>query len=94
MHAGLIAAVLVPLRRARQTTPLPDPDAELVARMRAGEEQAFLALVARHQASMLRLSRSMLPSTAVAEDPGQAFSKLEIRVEIREAKAAELKRVA
>jgi FkbH-like protein len=31
---------------------------------------------------------------AAAEDPGAAFSKLEIRVEIREAKAAELKRVA
>ena len=31
---------------------------------------------------------------AVAEDPGLAFSKLEIRVEIREARAAELKRVA
>jgi FkbH-like protein len=31
---------------------------------------------------------------AAAEDPGVAFSKLEIRVEIREAKAAELKRVA
>ncbi len=31
---------------------------------------------------------------AAAEDPGLAFSRLEIRVEIREAKAAELKRVA
>lgn len=33
-------------------------------------------------------------SAAVTEDPGLAFSKLEIRVEIREARTAELKRVA
>ena len=33
-------------------------------------------------------------SVATAEDPGLAFSRLEIQVEIREAKAAELKRAA
>jgi RNA polymerase sigma-70 factor (ECF subfamily) len=64
----LIAAILVPLRRGRQAEPSPDPDAELVARMRVGDERAFLALVTRHHASMLRLAGSMLPSAAIAEE--------------------------
>jgi RNA polymerase sigma-70 factor (ECF subfamily) len=68
VHAGLIAVILVPLRRRRQTALSPDPDAELVAQMQAGNERAFLALVARHHASMLRLASSMLPSAAIAEE--------------------------
>jgi RNA polymerase sigma-70 factor, ECF subfamily len=68
VHAGLIAAILVPLRRGRQAAPAPDPDAELVAQMRAGDERAFLALVTRHHTSMLRLAGSMLPSAAIAEE--------------------------
>lgn len=45
-----------------------DEDAELVARLRAGEEQAFVALAARHHAAMLRLARSYVASQAIAEE--------------------------
>jgi len=50
----------------------PDPaavaEAELVARLRAGDEAAFVALARRHQATMLRLAAAFVPSTAVAEE--------------------------
>jgi len=45
-----------------------DEDAELLERLRGGDEEAFLLLVARHQASMLRLARSFVASSAVAEE--------------------------
>jgi RNA polymerase sigma-70 factor (ECF subfamily) len=45
-----------------------DEDPELVARLRAGDEQAFVLLAARHHASMLRLARTYVSSTAVAEE--------------------------
>jgi RNA polymerase sigma-70 factor, ECF subfamily len=45
-----------------------DEDDELVARVRAGDEQAFVALVARHHGSMMRLARSFVASGAVAEE--------------------------
>ncbi len=45
-----------------------DEDEELVARMRAGDEEAFVSLVARHHASMLRLANSFVSSRAVAEE--------------------------
>jgi RNA polymerase sigma-70 factor (ECF subfamily) len=45
-----------------------DKDAELVARLRAGEEQAFVALAARHHSVMLRLARTYVASQAVAEE--------------------------
>jgi RNA polymerase sigma-70 factor (ECF subfamily) len=41
---------------------------ELVARLRAGDEQAFEALVARHYATMLSVARSYVQSRAVAEE--------------------------
>ena len=53
---ALIAVLGVPLRRSR-AAPAPDEDGELVARLRAGEEQAFVTLVARHHAAMLRLAQ-------------------------------------
>jgi RNA polymerase sigma-70 factor (ECF subfamily) len=43
-------------------------DRELVERLRAGEEEAFVVLVARHHASMLRLARLFVSSAAVAEE--------------------------
>jgi RNA polymerase sigma-70 factor (ECF subfamily) len=50
----------------------PDPaavaEAELVARLRAGDEAAFVALARRHQTTMLRLAAAFVPSTAVAEE--------------------------
>lgn len=36
--------------------------------MRAGEEDAFVLLAARHQGAMLRLARSFVSSTAIAEE--------------------------
>jgi len=45
-----------------------DEDAALLERLRAGDEEAFLTLVGRHQSSMLRLARSFVSSSAVAEE--------------------------
>jgi RNA polymerase sigma-70 factor (ECF subfamily) len=55
-------------RFKRRTTPAVDADDDLVARLRTGEEQAFVVLVARHHASMLQLARSFVSSPAVAEE--------------------------
>lgn len=41
---------------------------ELLQRLRAGDEEAFLMLVSRHQSSMVRLARSFVASSAVAEE--------------------------
>jgi RNA polymerase sigma-70 factor (ECF subfamily) len=45
-----------------------DPDAQLLARTRAGEEAAFVDLVCRHQSSLLRLARQYVRDAAVAEE--------------------------
>jgi len=42
----------------RLPAPAGDPDAALLARVRAGEEAAFMELVRRHDAALLRLARS------------------------------------
>lgn len=67
MYLGLIAAIVLP-RRVRRARPGEDADTELVARLRAGEEEAFAALVARHNASMMRLACSLVASRTVAEE--------------------------
>jgi RNA polymerase sigma-70 factor (ECF subfamily) len=64
---GLIPAIVAP-RRGRHDPQPPDEDAELLDRLRAGDEQAFVALVARHHTAMLRLASSFVSSTAVAEE--------------------------
>jgi RNA polymerase sigma-70 factor (ECF subfamily) len=46
----------------------PDSDAALLARLQAGDEEAFVALVRRHHGAMLRLACSLVPSRAVAEE--------------------------
>jgi len=43
-------------------------DARLVEELRRGKEEAFLALVQRHQASMLRVASTFVSTTAVAEE--------------------------
>ncbi len=48
-----------------------ETDAELLGRLRTGDEGAFVMLVTRYQQPMLRLARSMLPSQAVAEEAVQ-----------------------
>ncbi len=45
-----------------------DEDDELVARLRAGDEQAFVALVSRHHAAMVRVAGSFVSSPAIAEE--------------------------
>jgi RNA polymerase sigma-70 factor, ECF subfamily len=47
--------------------PLVD-DADLVLRLRNGDEEAFRAVVDRYHASLLRLAETMVPSRAVAEE--------------------------
>ncbi len=64
---GLIPAIAMPLGK-RRGAPAADEDGELVARLRAGDEQAFVLLVSRHHAAMLRLAGSFVSSTAIAEE--------------------------
>jgi RNA polymerase sigma-70 factor, ECF subfamily len=45
-----------------------DADGALLLRLRAGDEQAFAALVERYHPSMLRLALTFVPSRAVAEE--------------------------
>jgi RNA polymerase sigma-70 factor (ECF subfamily) len=45
-----------------------DDDAAVLARLRAGDEEAFLQLVERHSSSMLHIARRYVPSQAVAEE--------------------------
>jgi RNA polymerase sigma-70 factor, ECF subfamily len=45
-----------------------DDDAELVARLQAGDEEAFVTLVDRFHAPMLRLAANYVPNRAVAEE--------------------------
>jgi RNA polymerase sigma-70 factor (ECF subfamily) len=47
---------------------LADPDTELLAGLRAGDERAFAELVARHGTALLRHARTFVQSTAAAED--------------------------
>jgi RNA polymerase sigma-70 factor (ECF subfamily) len=48
-----------------------DADVEMVARLRNGDEDAFVTLVGRYQQPMLRLARTFVPSQAVAEEAVQ-----------------------
>ena len=50
------------------TLPAMESDAELLRRLRAGDERAFVALVERYNGSMLRLALSFVPSRAIAEE--------------------------
>jgi RNA polymerase sigma-70 factor, ECF subfamily len=68
MRVGLISAIASPRRGARDGAATVDEDSELVTRLRAGDEQAFVQLVSRHHAAMLRLAGSFVSSPAVAEE--------------------------
>jgi RNA polymerase sigma-70 factor (ECF subfamily) len=70
MRLGLSPATALPLRKLR-ATPVVDEDELLVARLRAGDEQAFVELVARHHTAMVRIACSFVSSTAVAEEVAQ-----------------------
>jgi RNA polymerase sigma-70 factor (ECF subfamily) len=45
-----------------------ESDGDLVARLRAGDEGAFVLLVERYHTPLLRLATTMVPSRAVAEE--------------------------
>jgi RNA polymerase sigma-70 factor (ECF subfamily) len=47
---------------------LEDPDAELVGRFQAGDEEAFAALAVKYRAVMMSLALGYVPSPAVAEE--------------------------
>jgi RNA polymerase sigma-70 factor, ECF subfamily len=57
-----------PAVAAGGTLPTMEPDVELLRRLRAGDERAFVTLVERYNGSMLRLAASFVPSRAVAEE--------------------------
>src|SRR3954447_9211336 len=48
-----------------------DDDADLVNRLRAGDESAFVALIERYQPRMMRLAEMTVGSRAVAEEVTQ-----------------------
>jgi RNA polymerase sigma-70 factor (ECF subfamily) len=48
-----------------------ETDSELLTRLRAGDEEAFVTLVGRYNGSLLRLARAYVPSEAVAEEAVQ-----------------------
>jgi RNA polymerase sigma-70 factor (ECF subfamily) len=48
-----------------------DPDAEVLARLRAGDERAFAALVDRWSPAMLRIARAYVATAQSAEDAVQ-----------------------
>lgn len=50
---------------------MPDDDAELVRRLRAGDEAAFAELVRRYQGQLVRLASTFVSSRAVAEEAVQ-----------------------
>ena len=59
-----------PSKRPRTLPPV-ETDGELLARLRAGDEEAFVTLVGRYNGSLLRLARSYVPTDAVAEEAVQ-----------------------
>ena len=60
----MAAAIVVSSRRV-------DDEGELVDRLRAGDESAFVALVGRYQPRLLRLAETTVGSRAVAEEVTQ-----------------------
>ena len=48
-----------------------DEDADLVERLRAGDESAFVELLTRYQSRLLRLAQATVGSRAVAEEVTQ-----------------------
>ncbi len=66
MAAG--PAAYIRTRHPEQVVVNSEPDTELLRRLRTGDEQAFVTLVARYRDSMLRLAAGYVPSRAVAEE--------------------------
>jgi RNA polymerase sigma-70 factor (ECF subfamily) len=54
--------------RASEPTEMAPEERELLERLRAGDEAAFLALVRRHHSGMLRVASTFVRSRAIAEE--------------------------
>jgi RNA polymerase sigma-70 factor (ECF subfamily) len=67
-HVGPVAP---PVEFPPPTLSSVETDLELLGRLREGDEEAFVMLVTRYQQPMLRLARSMVASTAIAEEAVQ-----------------------
>jgi len=61
-------AAVAAMRWRRRHTSTSGEDAEILERLRAGDEEAFLELVGRHQPMMLRVASSFVSDRAVAEE--------------------------
>ena len=70
-HAPVRDDLALALGEIRSTIRLMESDSELVARLRDGDELAFIMLVRQYQMPMLRLARSMVNNDAVAEEAVQ-----------------------
>src|SRR5215210_725268 len=67
----MTTAVGTPLPTCRVAFRALDDDADLINRLRAGDESAFVALIERYQVRMLRLAEMTVGSRAVAEEVTQ-----------------------
>ncbi len=63
-----MSPVTAAVRRLRRGSAGADEDHELVERLRAGEERAFVELAARHHAAMIQLASSFVSSPSIAEE--------------------------
>jgi RNA polymerase sigma-70 factor (ECF subfamily) len=54
-------------RARRRRPPPPDDDVELLDRLRAGDDHAFIELVSRHHDAMVRLASTYVPAAAAEE---------------------------
>jgi len=57
--------------RARENSSVDVDEEELVALLRAGDEEAFATMVERHHAAMVRVARNYVHTRAVAEEVAQ-----------------------
>jgi RNA polymerase sigma-70 factor, ECF subfamily len=65
------AALALAFGAVPPTIGLVESDSELVARLRQGDEHAFVMLVGQYQKPLLRLARSMVDNEAVAQEAVQ-----------------------
>lgn len=70
MRGRLAIATGTDDRREHSSSPGPG-EGELLARLQAGDEEAFACLVDRHHAAMVRIARGYVRSQAVAEEVAQ-----------------------
>ena len=59
---------MAPAQSHTRTAPTASEEADLVARLRAGDERAFEALVDRHYSTMLAVARGHVRTRAIAEE--------------------------